>query len=91
MPRPVRTSHVARNIKSMDMDTFRSRLLASLIYTTSKMSTDEFADQLRESVVRVPDQLAPSRKLMKRCGKLSNHWISSEAIAAGVNQNATIF
>ena len=49
-----------------------SRVLASSVYIAPKASTDEFADQLRECVVRILDQLAPSRKLTKRCGKPSN-------------------
>ena len=82
MPCPVRTSHVIRNSKVMDMDAFRSRLLASPVYTAPKTSTDEFAGRLRESVVGVLDQLAPSRKLTERCGLPSNRWISFVAIAA---------
>ena len=66
----------------MDINSFLSRLIASPVYSAPKTSTDEFAEQLRESVVGVLDQLAPSKKLMKRCGKPSNRWISFEAIAA---------
>ena len=79
---PACISHEVRNIKAMDMKAFRTKLLASSVYTAPMTSTNDYAEQLRQCVVGVLDQLAPSKKMTKRCGKPSNRWISSEAIAA---------
>ena len=81
-PWPVRATFVARNIKAMDVTSFRSKLLASDVCNAPKSTTNDFADQLKDSVIGVLDQLAPSRRMTTRCGKPSNKWISSEAKAA---------
>ena len=81
-PRAECTSFEARNIKGMDLNAFRSKLLSSSAYTAPKTKIDDYADQLRECVVGILNQLAPSKKMTKRCGRLSNRWISNEVVAA---------
>ena len=71
-PWPVRATFVARNIKAMDVTSFRSKMLASDVCTGPKSTTNDFADQLMDSVIGVLDQLPPSRRMTKRCGKPSN-------------------
>ena len=46
----------------------------------------EFANQLHDDVVHILDDLAPMRRMTKRCGKPFNRRLSSEAVAARRNR-----
>ena len=72
----------SRNSKAIDINTFKSQLLASDVYNATKSGTNEFAAQLRDCVTEILHELAPKRRMTKRSGKPSNKWLSSEAIAA---------
>ena len=61
-PRSECTSFEARNIKGMDFNVFRSKLLASSAYTAPKTKTDDNTDQLRECVVGILDSSHPRRR-----------------------------
>ena len=65
---------------------FSAKLLSSSVHTTPVLNTNEFANQPRDDVVHILDNLAPMRRMTKRCGKPSNRWLCSEAGAARRNR-----
>jgi len=72
-----------RKLKSLDMDSFRSKLMNSELFTKPHNTVDEFANQINTVVTDVLDKLgAPLRQLKKCPGKKINRWLSEEAIKA---------
>ena len=76
----------SRHVKGINLNTFSAKLLSSSVHTTLALNTNEFANQLHDDVVHILDDLAPMRRMKKRCGKPLNRWLSSEAVAAQRNR-----
>jgi Reverse transcriptase (RNA-dependent DNA polymerase)/Endonuclease-reverse transcriptase len=71
-----------RNLKSLDLDAFRTALSNSPLFTAPEDTVDGFASQIDDVVTDILDQLAPIRQLKKCPGKKINRWLSDAAIEA---------
>lgn len=80
--RPSTVKFWRRNFKSLNISLFRSKLLASSIFMCPKTNTNDFTVQLRDDVMAILDELAPSKLVTKRQGSHSDSWLSKEAVNA---------
>ena len=53
----------SRQVKGINLNAFSSKLLSSSVHTTPALNTNEFANQLRDYVVHILDDLAPMRRM----------------------------
>ena len=76
-----------RNIKKLDLDLFRSEILASPVFQSPAEAVDDYVDQIESSVSIVLDKLAPIKiSQVKRTGHTVKNWISADALAAKRNR-----
>ena len=80
--RPSTVKFWRRNFKSLNISLFHSKLLASSIFMCPKTTTNDFTVQLRDDVMAILDELAPSKLVTKRQGSHSDSWLSKEAVNA---------
>ena len=71
-----------RRIKSIDVDEFERRLRGSSLFLTPAITADGFAEQLKCTVVKLLDELAPIRRRFCRPSKAATKWLSTEAVEA---------
>ena len=76
----------SRHVRVINLNAFSAKLLSSSVHTTPALNTNEFANQLRDDVVHSLDDLVPMMRMTKSCGKISNRWLSPEAVAARRNR-----
>ena len=76
-----------RNINKLDLDLFRSEILASPVFQSPAEAVDDYVDQIESSVLIVLDKLAPIKiSRAKQTGHTVKNWISADALAANRNR-----
>jgi len=68
-----------RRWKHLDLDLFKQQILASSAYTSPLSVADQFADQFKQDIIRILDNLVPVQEITERIGKVKNQWLSVEA------------
>jgi hypothetical protein len=82
IPRAPTIKATFRCWKRLDIDLFRERILSSTAFTNPSATANSFADQLKKDVVTVLDDLVPLRSITRRVGRLTNQWLSEDAVKA---------
>src|SRR5258706_10615929 len=80
--RPVCSSSLRRNFRRIESDKFRQLLMESSVYVTPKSDVDGYANQLNDDLIKILDELAPLKKITRRCGKQTRGWLSVDVIEA---------
>jgi len=75
-----------RDIKRLDVDTFRKLLRSSSSVVDPSDDPDTIVRQLDADLGAVLDRLAPMRTRTRRCGKPETRWLSEEVVQAKRNR-----
>src|SRR6478609_5109830 len=66
--------------KRLNIDSFKQKPLSSSVHRCPAATVNLFADQLRNNICRVLDELLPVYRITRRRGKSTNYWLSREAV-----------
>ena len=81
-PDGVSQSYLRRNLKRMNADVFKSRVLNSDCWLNPAPSVDDYAEQIRHDITKILDDLAPERLVKRRKSIKRRTWLSDAAIEA---------
>ena len=81
-PKPELQQFSFRDIRTVDLADFTTRLQMADAYKNPADDVDSFYSQTESSVVAVLDALAPCKTRRKRRGKRSSRWLSDADVAA---------
>ena len=77
---PSVVSYSYRDVKNINLDTFRADLAESKLFQCSDdLDADTYAELMSHELRLLMDQHAPIRRKVKRCGKNDCRWLSPEA------------
>src|SRR5258706_6579947 len=80
--KPPAVHYVYRDIKTLNIAEFETRLRRSVLFTDPATTPDEIVSQFESTVTYILDQLAPMRHGCRPGGRKAARWLSPEAVTA---------
>ena len=80
------TTYKYHDIKHIDVDDFRRRILSSSLFDQLDYFVDAYLDLMEQVVVNALDAVAPLRTGKRPGGKGSYRWLSADAVSAKQNR-----